>query len=352
MNVKFARLGWLISLFLSNFFFVSAVFFQYVQYGVSYPLGWDSPFYVFQAKVIIGEGVFEYLAHHGFGLFEQLLALSSWLTESPEMTLIVWQVVLAVSLVVLCSMFALRMTKSYFVASVTGIVTAIIPNTIRLFILPRQILSLVLLVFVLYNIAFVSNSFSVKNRKSVILAIVCASIAWAHPFTFLFLFFSVLIYLGLLSDSRNRQRTLKFLTLSSVLGILPLIPNLMNISANVFYEAPSYWSKTPVTLEYYTSTLVRWGGGTSLVIALTLFGLAVLLLRSKSTKDPMVTALAAWAVTSLVLFHISFLTSIFLANWSAYADRSFLIFPSSFLISLGIGVVSQNLVQWAQSWLR
>jgi hypothetical protein len=299
----------------------------------------------------MNEGPLGYTLHHGFGLFELLLALSSWIAGNPEITLIVWQVASAITLIILYSVFVLRVTKSFFVASVAGIVTIVTPNLIRLYILPRQIFSFLLLVFVFYNIAFISDKFSVKNKKSVFLIFTCASIAWTHPFTFLFLLFSMFVYVLLISENGTRQRILKFLAASSIVGVLPLLPNMLNIFFNVFYEAPSHWTKILVTSNFYLSTLVNWGGGTDLTAALALFSLIVLLFRSRSTKDRMVTILAAWSVTSLTLFHLSFLTSSFLSNWSAYADRSLLIFPSSLLIAVGIGTISQNLVRWFQAWV-
>jgi hypothetical protein len=183
------------------------------------------------------------------------------------------------------------------------------------------------------------------------MSILAACVAWVHPFTYAFLFFTIIIYILLLRKSEGVRRVAKYLFLSSALALLPLIPNLGNVFNDVVYEAPSFFQKSPVTLYFYTSEIVMWTGGVDALAVITALGLLILWNRFRLTKEIDLLAPISWIVATFVLFNFSFLLSPFLNDWYVYADRSLLLLPASFMISIAVCVFCKNIGRWIRSWI-
>jgi hypothetical protein len=329
---------YLLSIASSFFLFWGVLLTQQAKFQVSYPLGWDQPYYVYQANTIIQSGVLVWMRSVGFwDPYYPLLAIAGSLTGNSGIALTLLEEVQLISLIVLTSILAFEITRSYAVASLSAIFFPFFVNSVRIFILPRQSLGLIFMVALLLLV--LNPRFPRKGSNGPLLAALSAILFVFDPATYVLFLLTILIMFLIV---KNRQ-TVKWVFLGSV--VAPLVIILIDIlayggakGAFAWFTGASsvtYWPQLPVTVSFVTSEWWQLFGASVPVLLLCIVGTVQIARMSRVANSPAV-VIASWTAAAIVLFLVSLLLSAKVVDWYTLADRSLLLIPVQLLMPVGL----------------
>ena len=330
---------WYFSLFISIIIVILVFLLQQQKIGVDYPLGWDQPHYIYHTNRIIENGILNwFFALRAFDFYIVFIAYSGLIVQSVETSLILIEVIQSSILVILFSIFALKISHSYLFASITAILYPFLNNSINLFILPRQSFALILILSMILMLKHVFNPLKLSSPKTwfyfgTIFLLFLINITSAVFFSFFLIFLCII----------NRDKTLiKNSIVLLSFGSITTFAIFFLAFGNYDYPV-TYWIPQNPSFNYYFTELILRNGGTVLLTIASLAGFILLLYHWKLKPSFYSLTAILWASTSLIFFHISILLSSSVEMWYVYADRSLLLFPVQLtvpftLIFLGIKV--------------
>lgn len=342
---SFSHILWYLSLFISSIFYILSLAFQYIRYGVDYPLGWDPVYYVGLANSIFRNGSLTYLLNNNF--FTQLVALLGFLLQNTKLSLIIIESSSALLMIYLFSIVAFHVTNSYGLAALTAILTPFTANFVRFHALPRQIFVLPLTLVVLKNIPYIIDNFNIKCPRSWFIVIASAMVCWVCSINSFFPLLITLFLIYILCRLKTQKRNLmKFILLTAIIGMTPQISSLLALYRDVIITNPAIYPAKEATYSHCYSILIKWMGGNDLLLLASLSGVMHLAMKAREEKNLTAMVFLSWIIICLALFVISILIHPWFKLWYIYAERSLLILPVPLILVLGLESFSKILKDW------
>lgn len=334
-ELKIFKVVWLVCIIVSTIIIILSFVLQQMKFGVSYPLGWDQPIYVFQANQIAKIGIVPWiLSVKSFDLYWALPAYLGMLVNGAGASLITIEIVQTCLLAFLFSVLTYKITSSYIVASATVVLYPFLNNSVQLFVLPRESFALVLMLGMMILIEHLLKPLNLRSLKTWFFIIATLTLfLWniTNAVFFTLILFSFCIFV------RKRVAIINSLILVAI-GTILSISLFYIVFGQYFYEV-TYWPSLMPTPIFYTSEFVRWTGGSLPLVALSISGFICLLLLVKRYNKTQAIIAFIWGGLALALFTAGFLISSAVNMWYVYSFRSLLLFPVQLYVPICLGLV-------------
>lgn len=312
--------------------FVASLSRYYLKYGITFPMGWDAPSYVFWANELLRIGPLTYMIHvYDVHLYVQILAFLGFVFSNTRLAQAILPIIISLLYIYLYYKLTLNIThNSNVIALVTSVLASFGFQVANFLILPSQLLAYVFALYLILNLPWLDTMWSSpKNAKGVFLILVSILLASTHWPTYFFFGLSLFV----LYVMTRKRKILIFGVISLVVSLsiqLLLSPFFLHPSYSYFpspFLLPSRSEIQYLLVERLTPDIFfSYIGGNVFLSSIALVGLGVLVLYWKREKKNLTIAmLLLWSTATLG------------ASFIVFPRRSLLLIPAPLLLAIGFG---------------
>jgi len=309
-------------------YFVSGIMYTDIMLG-----GWDTPFYAWDAKIVIQYGPWYLMQLQSYSkLYTELLAFVGFIIGSVVIAQRLLPVVLGMLEILLFMVISYQISKSVNVAGVTAILTPLSVGTLHLISeYHRNHLTYVLGLSTFLLLASKPGN-AISKRRYLLVFLLLLTMA-ATQFEAYALFSLILILAAFMIRDWKRLVTLVFCA-SLASGIIVLIfPDFLNRYILTPTATVVRMQLHPDYMNY--GYLVFWTIGSWLLLPIAFFGL-VRLYHATRREETRAVSLPVFVLSTLLILFSFVFVHIRNLDFNNFAARGILVIPIPIILALGI----------------
>jgi hypothetical protein len=314
-------------------------YFKYNLFGTTLMLGWDTPSYVWTAKLIIAHGPTYVIDAWGYPyLYTFLLAFFGYLTGDVVMVERILPIVFGVLLIWANSELSFRIAKNVHIAGLAAILSAISANTLRILSdFNRNLMALSLSMVALLLVPYFEERKSFIDRRYLSFILLLFIIAITQLETFSILCLS-LVLCGIFSKSLKKLFKFALACAIPVAILVSLFPSFFSgyLGMLVYFEELT-------AIQIILLTIGSW-----IILGLVIVG-SYLFFKSKLKNKRLFAPIFSWSLVLLALISLIGAGIVHLPEDFAY--RSAIILPVPVLSALAVQGCNDHISrhQWTET---